>query len=527
MKFLSLLSIALLLPLAMAGSASEITAPIIKIASGELRGETRGDLVIFKGVPFAAPPLGDFRWRPPQPVQLWKGVRSATEFGNECMQAPPVENSNPLLAPLSEDCLYLNVWASRDHKHSGLPVMVWIHGGGFVNGGSSPPAFDGTHFAEQGIVFVSINYRLGRFGFFAFPALTQEGSPVGNYAFMDQIAALKWVQQNIAAFGGDPQRVTIFGESAGGMSVNALLSSPKARGLFVRAVIESGAGRENGVIPTRSLDHPGPNNQPSAVQIGINFARSAGIDGTDAAALVALRNLPAEEIVNGLSMMTEGQQRNTFSGPIIDGSMIVSTVEGAFKNCQQAKVPVMVGANSADMGLMPGKVIGEIFAPFGADADAAQRAFGVTPDSPVAKVSGEVGRAKLMVEPARFIAQQTADCGEPSYEFRFSYVATPLREKLAGAPHSSEIPYVFDTINNSKWGNFGKDLTPEGPALAHQMNAYWVNFGKTGDPNGGGLPNWPRFSTKDDKLMNFTQNGPTSEIDPWAERLNLVEKIQK
>jgi para-nitrobenzyl esterase len=250
---LVILSLLLFIPTVGAGQTA---TPTVRIASGEVRGEASGNLMIFKGIPFAAPPVASLRWRPPQPVQAWKGVRSAMEFGNECMQFPSSGNAAPLRAHLSEDCLYLNVWAPAHPANKSLPVMVWIHGGGFVNGGSSPVVFDGSHFADRGVVFVSINYRLGRFGFFAFPALKHEGGMMGNYAFMDQIAALKWVKNNIAAFGGNPNHVTIFGESAGGMSVNFLLTSPLARGLFQQAMVESGGGR-NTILPPTPLDQPG------------------------------------------------------------------------------------------------------------------------------------------------------------------------------------------------------------------------------------------------------------------------------
>jgi para-nitrobenzyl esterase len=500
--------------------------PVVKIASGQVRGITSGDLMVFKGIPYAAPPVGNLRWRPPQPVKPWKGVRDATYFGHDCMQLPFPHDAAPLRTKPSEDCLYLNVWAPSNHGSSLLPVMVWIYGGGFVNGGTSPAPYDGSHFAHKGVVFVSFNYRLGRFGFFGFPALLKEPGPHGNYAFMDQIAALKWVQKNIEAFGGNPNEVTIFGESAGGMSVNTLLNSPEARGLFVRAMIESGGGRDN-LLSGEMLDHPGANGQPSAVQKGINFARSMGINGTGAAALAALRRLPAEKIVNGINMASMAKQRDTYAGPMIDGAIVTRSAEQSYKVCGQAKAPVVVGANTADLGFSTAKTIQAMFAPFGANAAKAEAAFGVKPGDSVAEAGRALGGAMDMIEPARFVAQRISACGEPAYEYRFSYVAAPLRAKMPGAPHSSEIPYAFDTIRESTWGNMGKGLTPEGLRIAYQMNEYWVNFAKTGDPNGPGLPHWPKFTTAGDKLMNFTLNGPKGEVDPWAERLNLVESIQK
>ncbi|MGH8125398.1 MAG: carboxylesterase/lipase family protein [Rhodanobacteraceae bacterium] len=257
--------------------AATTAASVVQIASGRIRGVEHDGLDVFKGIPFAAPPLGPLRWRPPQPVEPWTGVRSALRFGHDCMQIFSPGDATPRSTTPSEDCLYLNVWAPARHTAK-LPVIVWIYGGGFVNGGSSSPVFDGAVFAHQGLVFVSFNYRLGRFGFFAFPALFREDSLAGNYAFMDQIAALRWVKQNIAAFGGDPDNVTVFGESAGGMSVNVLLTSPLAHGLFKRAIVESGGGRNN-VMPVVPLDRPGPGGEPPAEQSATAFARSMGING--------------------------------------------------------------------------------------------------------------------------------------------------------------------------------------------------------------------------------------------------------
>jgi para-nitrobenzyl esterase len=512
---------------ATARKAADSAAPVVKLDSGKVRGVVSGGLEIFKGIPYAAPPVGNLRWRPPQPVTPWKGVRSAAEFGHDCMQKPFPNDAAPLRTEPSEDCLYVNVWAPRKRRAKPLPVMFWIYGGGFVNGGSSPAPYDGAHFAEKGVVFVSFNYRLGRFGFFAFPALLKEGGAVGNYAMMDQIAALKWVQRNIAEFGGDPREVTIFGESAGGRSVNVLVTSPEAKGLFIRAVVESGGGRDN-LMPADPLNEPAANGRPSAVQMGINFARSAGIEGTDAKALAELRALQAEKIVNGINMASMSKQAETYSGLIEDGTIVPRSPEDAYKNCQQNPVAVMIGANSADIGFSSAKTADEIFAPFGADADAAKKAFDLNASENVAEVGQHVARVATMIEPARFVAQRVAACGQNSYVYRFSYVATPLRAKLTGAPHSSEIPYVFDTIGESSWGNMGKGLTAKDYKMAEDANSYWVNFAKIGDPNDPGLPNWPRFTAKGDGLMDFTMNdGPKGGSDPWGAQLDVVEKIQK
>jgi para-nitrobenzyl esterase len=521
----TLLALLLLLLGGIVSISANPAPPTVKIDSGVVRGVASAKLAVYKGIPYAAPPVGNLRWRPPQPVKPWKGARDATHFGHDCMQLPFPGDAAPLRTQPSEDCLYLNVWAPRKRGPQLLPVMVWIYGGGFVNGGTSPAPYDGSHFAEKGVVFVSFNYRLARFGFFAFPALLKEGGPVGNYAIMDQIAALKWVQRNIAAFGGNPREVTIVGESAGGRSVNVLVTSPEAKGLFIRAVVESGGGRDNH-FPADPLNHPAADG-PSAVQIGINFARSMGIDGSGAKALAKLRALPAQKIVNGINMASMMRQASTYSGLILDGRISTQSPEEAYEKCRQNPVEMMIGTNSADLGTAPGKTLDAIFAPFGANASAARQAFGVKAGENPSVAARNVGMVETMTEPARFIAQRVAACGKASYVYRFSYVATPLRARLSGAPHSSEIPYAFDTIGQSTWGNFGKGLTAADYKMADQANSYWVNFAKTGDPNGAGLPHWPRYTAQGDGLMDFTMNdGPKGGPDPWAAQLDAVEKIQ-
>ncbi|MEJ2007378.1 MAG: carboxylesterase family protein [Acidobacteriota bacterium] len=511
-------------PAARANSSRD-AGPVVRIASGRVRGASINGLEVFKGIPFAQPPVGKLRWQPPQPVKPWTGIRSALEYGHDCMQLPFPHDAAPLRTTPNEDCLYLNVWAPLHPAKKPLPVMVWIYGGGFVNGGSSPAPYSGAHFAHDGLIFVSFNYRLGRFGFFAFPALTKKGGLLGNYAFMDQIAALKWVQRNIAAFGGNPHEVTIFGESAGGMSVNFLLTSPLARGLFQRAMIESGGGRDS-LMPPTPISHPGPHGQASAEQDGINFAQDMGIHGTGSAALAALRRLPAEKIVNGINMASMMQQRKTYSGPMIDGKVMVQSPEQVYKEGKEAKVPIVVGANSADLGFTMAKNFDQLFAPFGAHEAAAKKAFDPTGKGDFRQVAQHVAAVEMMIEPARFVARTFSRAGEPAYEYRFSYVAHALRSRMPGAMHSSEIPYVFDTIQDSMWGAFGKGITKEDLRVARETNEYWANFAKSGNPNGSDLPHWHRITANGNQLINFTLQGPKAETDPWMTQLNLVEAIQ-
>lgn len=279
---------------------SEDKAPNIKIESGTVKGVTEGEVSSFKGIPYAAPPVDEYRWRPPQPVKPWDGVRDATEFGPNCAQGGWGAAPGTIAEGSSEDCLYLNLWVPAEAKPDDrLPVMVWIHGGAFVGGSGNT---SGEQFAKQNVILMTFNYRLGRLGHFAFPALSEEHpeEPKGSYAFMDMIAALKWVKENISAFGGDPDNVTIFGFSAGGVSVHSLLTIPAARGLFHKAISESGGGRD-GVLTGRPInkENADPLYTVSAETIGINFARKHGIEGTDAAALAKLRALSVEEVVDG------------------------------------------------------------------------------------------------------------------------------------------------------------------------------------------------------------------------------------
>ncbi len=506
-----LLMIAAIAALPMAAFAAPFAAEV-KTESGALAGAASDGVLSFKGVPFAAPPVGPLRWRAPQPAPAWTGVRPASQYGHDCMQQPFPSDAAPLGTEPAEDCLVVNVWRPAQSTGRKLPVMVWIYGGGFVNGGSSPAVYDGSQFARRGIVFVSFNYRLGRFGFFAHPELTREnpdGGLLGDYGYMDQIAALKWVQRNIAAFGGDASNVTVFGESAGGGSVHMLLTSPLARGLFAKAVIESGGGR--GSFGGRTVH--------DAEAIGVAFARANGIQGDGPEALAALRALPAEKIVAGLNMATMGPAAGTYvGGPLLDGRIVVENPDQAYRAGRNARVPVMIGANSADIGFASARTMDDLLAPFGADRDKARAVYDPSNSGDVRAVGAKVAMDRTMEEPARFTASEFARQGLPSYEYRFSYVADSMRRQWPGAPHATEIPFVFDTVA----AKYGKDLTPADEATARAANAYWSNFAKTGDPNGPGLPHWPRYAPATDGIMDFTPDGPKGGPDPWKARLDLA-----
>lgn len=480
----------------------------VKIDSGRLQGVMREGVVAYKGVPYAAAPVGELRWRPPQAPKAWSGVRTASEFGADCMQRPFPGDAAPLGVKPAEDCLYANVWVPATKSSKKLPVMVWIYGGGFVNGGSSPAVYDGSQFARRGVVFVSFNYRVGRFGFFAHPALTRENpsEPHGNYGYMDQIAALEWVKRNIGAFGGDAGNVTLFGESAGGGSVLTMMTSPLAKGLIHKAVIESGGGRAGLMAP-------------SAETAGLAFAKKAGVSGDGPEALAALRQLAADAVVDGLNMAT--MFTPTYAGPMIDGKVVVETPDVAYGAARGSKIPLIIGANSADIGFSFARSLDELFAPFGPDRDKAKAAYDPPGTGKLREVGTTLAADQMMVEPSRFMVRTMAALGQPAYEYRFSYVAESMRTQWKGAPHATEIPFVFDTVE----ARYGKDLTPADKVTAQAANAYWVNFAKTGDPNGRGLPEWPAYRTDRDKLLDFAETGPAAKPDPWKARLDLVESM--
>jgi para-nitrobenzyl esterase len=511
-------------------SAAEQKAPVVSTLSGMLRGVSDGDVTNFKGIPYAAPPVGEFRWRPPQPVIPWEGVRDATDFGPSCAQAGWGTAPGSIAEGSSEDCLYLNLWAPANTKpEARLPVMVWIHGGAFVGGSGNT---SGDQFAKRGVILISINYRLERLGHFAFPALSEEHpeEPKGSYAFMDQIAALKWVQQNVAAFGGDPENVTIFGFSAGGVSIHSLLTIPAARGLFQKAISHSGGGRD-GVLTGRPInkENASPYYPVSAEMIGINFARKHGIEGTDAAALAKLRALKVEEIVDG-GQETDGQGGpRIYSGPILDGKFVVETAESAYKAGRQARVPLIIGNNSAEIGgpfVNASSSKEELFSLFGDLKNEAKAAYDPDGTKEFAEVQTRFNTDKVWAEPARFSARAFAAVGEPAYIFLFSYVPSSMAERMPYGPgHGTDISYVFDNLGAGGFGPAPPPPTPGDKEVARMMNAYWVNFAKTGDPNGNGLPLWPANNPKTNQILEIQRDGkPVGKPDPRKARLDVIEK---
>ena len=453
-------------------AAAQVGAPIVKDENGKLRGTIENGVASWKAIPFAAPPIGKLRWRAPQPAANWSGVRDATHYSNDCMQKPFGGDAAPLGTTPAEDCLYANVW--KPAKATGkLPVIVWIYGGGFVNGGASPPTYSGAHMAQQGVMFVSFNYRLGRFGTFAFPQLTKENPDnglLGNYNFMDQIAALKWVQRNIAAFGGDPNNVTIIGESAGGMSVHTLVTSPLARGLFQKAFVMSGGNAETAGGPTLA----------DTEQVYENFAKENGISPDDPQALQKLRALSADQVTDGLSMVqlfTPKPGPKTYSGPFVDGKLEVDQAK-AYDSGNFSHVPMIIGATSADMG----------------------------------------GKTGFMIAGARSASARIARQGVPVWEYRFSYVADSLGQ--TGATHASDIPFFFDNAAIK----YGDKTTQKDTDMGKTISAYIVNFAKTGNPNGPGLAEWPRYDPAADVLIDFTESAKAvAQKDPLGAEIDEAQ----
>ena len=484
-----------------AGGEGALTDPI-RLDSGLVSGAAvgfAGDVHVYKGIPFAAPPVGDLRWGPPQPVKPWEGTRACTEFGPWCPQPKPLMGRE--MGTQGEDCLYLNVWTPAKSPADKLPVMVWIHGGGHTTGSGASSFYNGEALAREGVVLVTINYRLGPFGYFAHPLLSKESERKvsGNYGLLDQIAALQWVQRNIAAFGGNPGCVTIFGESAGAVSVCRLMVSPLSKGLFHRAIAESGGaqGHNRGLRDTRDGLEP-------MEKVGERIAESLGCDKA-ADPLAALRAKTPQELLDA-SHPTQGLfGKGIRFGPIVDGWALPDDPAALFAAGRQHDVPFMAGSNADEGSVFTRQLpIQRVFGykwmvrrRFGGHADAVLRLFPAERDEDASAAMSRLVGVSAFVAPARALVRAMERVASPGYLYHFTRVAPIERLKPLGAFHALEIGYVFGTLE----GHAGFDEKDK--ALSQTMRKAWARFAATGDPNGEGLPQWPPYRAETDPYMEF------------------------
>jgi para-nitrobenzyl esterase len=475
----------------------------VRVDSGLVQGRIEDGVAVYRGIPFAAPPVGELRWRAPQPARHWQGARQAYEYGRACMQSNPAISHLP--AP-SEDCLFLNVWTPAARADERLPVMVWIHGGGFVAGTPAEQLYHGEWLSKSGVVVVSVAYRLGVFGFLAHPQLSAESKEhvSGNYGLLDLIAGLQWVQRNIAAFGGDPRRVTIFGESAGAIAVSQLCASPLARGLFRAAISESGGS----FGPVGAQGGIGENMRPlrAAEKEGAAWAESLGVSG-----IGELRAIAAEKL------LIAAQRRQALAWPVVDGWVIPGDQFNLYQSGRYNDVPVLIGYNSdegATFGVPTSEdayvsMVRERYGPF---ADELLAAYPGGPSPAGRRTARDLVRDTAFGWHTWTWARLQSRTGKsPVFLYYFDehpdYPAGSPRAGF-GTPHSEELPYVFRQLRE----HHRPPPMPADEALSTLMRTYWTNFAKTGDPNGPGLPRWPRFDDPTPQVLRIasghTQAGP-------------------
>ena len=466
----------------------------VKVEGGWIKGTVTEEMSVYKGVPFAAPPVGDLRWKAPQPVVPWEGVLETTDYAAGPMQG----GNNPY--GYSEDCLYLNIWSPAKSPREKLPVLVWIYGGGFAGGCTADPVFEGTELAREGVILVTTAYRVGKLGFLAHPELSAEdpNGVSGNYGIQDQIAALKWIKKNISKFGGNPRKVTIFGESAGGISVSMLCASPLAKGLFRGAISESGGS----FGPTRFVTYPGENMKTlaDAEQDGLAIMEGLGVSSIE-----DMRALPAEKFV----------ERGLAAGggwPIVDGYVIPDDQYWMYENCNFNNVDILVGYNSDEGASFARsrdaeshiKGIQDRFGPY---ADSLLQAYPVDGDK-VGKTARDLMRdVAFGWHTWSWCRLQTERGGSNVYLYYFDqHPKYPEDSPQYGfaSPHGQEVRYVFQHLDG--------DFKPDDEELSKIMGKYWTNFAKYGDPNGPGIPEWPKFENDSSKVMYLT--GPRPFVGP-------------
>ena len=527
---------ALLLAMACVQTNKESDMKQVKTANGMLEGICDSGICVFKGIPFAAPPVGELRWKEPQPVQNWVGVRKAGKFGPRAMQRPIYGDMNFRSDGVSEDCLYLNVWTPAKSSGEKLPVLVYFYGGGFAAGDGSEYRYDGESMSRKGIVAVTVNYRLGVFGFLSHPELTKE-SPhhaSGNYGLMDQAAALKWVSQNISAFGGDPKRITIAGESAGSISVSAQMVSPFSRDLIAGAIGESGSILS--AFPAIPLEQGEMN--------GLKFARLAGVKS-----IAELRQMSADQLLE----LTANLELEFFS-PTIDGYFFPREPILIYQSGQQAHVPLLVGWNSAEMDY---HALLETLAPtkenftktvqslYGADASEVLKVYNPLSDKEVMQVATDLASDRFISFSTWEWADLHAQTGaNPVYRYFYTHPRPAIRAEMGnvvpglaggviedlavneapppmGASHSAEIEYAMGNLST----NQVFDWQPADYKVSKIMQAYFVNFIKTGNPNGTGMPEWPAIKANEASTVMFIDVNTRIEVEKNRDRYLLLNKL--
>ena len=501
-------------PLMLAGLTAAAAPPVapVEIADGLVQGvaDGRTDTVAYKGIPFAAPPIGALRWAPPQPPARWTGVRQADHFGADCPQ--PVSPAHPsTLERLDEDCLYLNLWAPAAKSAEKYPVLVWIYGGSFIGGGTSDPHFDGAKLAARGVVLVTVNYRTGALGYLAHPALSK-ASPSGasgNYGVMDNIAALRWVRANIAAFGGDPARVTVFGQSAGAVSVNMLLAAPSAKGLLAGGIVQSG--------PLFGLT-PAMRERPVAEAFGERFMAARG-----ATTVAEMRALPWEK----LQVLNPEEQKALLLpfAPIADGDVLPLTATHAFQQHREDPLPLIIGStaqensSSVPAHFTPADFEQWVRATYGDKADAILPLWPHADDTE-ARTSRVTLRSYAINEGSLYEARLHAQVQPKTWLYRFDRVAPSPDAALYGADHGSDVAYTFDDLTPGKrqWTDVDREVSVD-------LITYWINFARTGNPNGKGVSHWPAVTEAATPILHF---GDERRVEPVADiaRLGMARRAE-
>jgi para-nitrobenzyl esterase len=485
--------------------------PVVATDRGQLQGRIEQGLATFKGIRYAAPPVGDLRWREPQPPAHWNGAQPAQAFGASCPQNPnlSIEAGIGDPRPMAEDCLFLNVWTPRANANARLPVMVWIHGGAFVLGSTNQPIYDGAPLAQRGVVVVTLNYRLGALGFFAHPALAagRANAPV-NFGLFDQIAALRWVRNNIRAFGGDPANVTLFGESAGAESVLALYASPLARGLFAKGIAQSPYG-----IPSHPL--------ASAQQIAANVATSFNLNGANATA-AELRAIPADALAS-----LRGTDLSLAPSLTIGDAALPELILTAFQRGAEAKAPLIIGSNSDE---------GSIAAAFGIDPAKLVQRLGAArllvdwlypSNLSDAQLGREVVRDLVFTTFVRRIAWLHS-ARAPTWRYYFSYVPVGLRGRLPGVPHGGEIAFTMDTVDVCRCLG---TITDTDRNVARRVSSYWISFARANVPMATGGVGWPLDGRNESKLLEFGEreqvrvNFMQERLETFIAMLNLIAAL--